>query len=396
MRMIYSLPILMLSLNIGLSVHAQERSEKDSTGLPGDNFSLQGALEMFKIADSPEAFEKLLNSEDNKVNNLDLNEDGNTDYMRVINKKDGDVNIFVLQAVVSETESQDIAVIELEKKDADYAIVQITGDEDIYGETTIVEPKAEAENAFNMPAGGQPHGPSAGYISADAAAGIIVNVWGWPCVRYVYAPAYVVWVSPWSWRRRPVWWHPWRPLSWHAYRPVHYRYYNRYAVVHTRRVVRAPVIYRPVRSTSVTVINRNRVVVNNYRATRPSQGNRMSAPRGGTPYGNRVSAPRGSAPRGSRVGSPGNTRPNGNRVGSPGNTRPNGNRVSPRGSTRPSGNRVSAPGNTRPGGSRAGTSSRSSRQYRTTTRSTNTVRERSGNTRTGSQQRKPARVKRER
>ena len=34
-------------------------SWRDSTGLPGDNFSLQGALEMFKKASSPEEFEKL-------------------------------------------------------------------------------------------------------------------------------------------------------------------------------------------------------------------------------------------------------------------------------------------------------------------------------------------------
>ena len=34
-------------------------AQPDSTGMPGDNFSLQGALEMFKQASSPEEFEKL-------------------------------------------------------------------------------------------------------------------------------------------------------------------------------------------------------------------------------------------------------------------------------------------------------------------------------------------------
>ncbi len=65
------------------SLQTYSQSDTDSTGLPGDNFSLQGALEMFRKAGSPEAFEKLLNTEDNKVNNLDLDGDGNTDYIRV-------------------------------------------------------------------------------------------------------------------------------------------------------------------------------------------------------------------------------------------------------------------------------------------------------------------------
>ena len=42
----------------------------DSTGLPGDQFSLEGALELFKNAASPEDFEKALNTEDNYVNKI--------------------------------------------------------------------------------------------------------------------------------------------------------------------------------------------------------------------------------------------------------------------------------------------------------------------------------------
>ena len=49
---------------ITINTSAQESSENDSTGLPGDNFSLQGALEMFKKASSVEEFEKLINSEE--------------------------------------------------------------------------------------------------------------------------------------------------------------------------------------------------------------------------------------------------------------------------------------------------------------------------------------------
>ena len=54
----------------------------------GDDFSLEGALAMFKKANSLEEFEKLLNEENNHVNNLDLNNDDDIDYIVVedINK----------------------------------------------------------------------------------------------------------------------------------------------------------------------------------------------------------------------------------------------------------------------------------------------------------------------
>jgi hypothetical protein len=236
----------------GRSLLAQTSSQ-DSTGLPGDNFSLTGALEMFKKSGSPEEFEKLINTEDNKVNNLDLNGDGDIDYIKVIDKQESDAHALILQAAVSETENQDVAVIELEKTGSENAALQIVGDEDIYGESMIVEPSDNARQ-------GQ-----------AATSHVTVNVWTWPAVRYVYAPAYRPWISPWSWRVRPVWWHPWRPLRWHAFYPYRALYRHHYIVVHQHRVVHAHRIYTPVRTTSVTVQTRHRTSVNNYRATRTTR-----------------------------------------------------------------------------------------------------------------------------
>jgi hypothetical protein len=248
-----------LTCAVGLgSLQAQTVSE-DSTGLPGDNFSLEGALEMFKKAGSPEEFEKLINSEDNKVNNLDLNEDGAIDYIKVIDKKDGDAHAFILQDAVSETEDQDIAVIEVEKNGNDNAVLQIVGDEDIYGEQVIVEPAAEQRQT-----------------RVNTNTNVVVNVWAWPAVRYVYAPSYAVWVSPWNWRVRPVWWHPWRPVRWHAFYPYRAPYRHHYVVVHHHRVVRAHRIYTPVRTTSVTVHTRHQASVNHYRTTRTTRSGTVS------------------------------------------------------------------------------------------------------------------------
>ena len=251
----YRLILFAVSILLSPSLFAQVVSLQDSTGLPGDNFSLQGALEMFKKAGSPEEFEKLVNTEDNRVNNLDLNGDGETDYIKVVNRSEGDAQAFILQAAVSESENQDIAVIELEKTGAANAVLQIVGDEDIYGEETIVEPVDEGRDAK----------------AQQPAAHVTVNVWAWPSVKYIYSPAYVGWVSPWRWAFRPVWWHPWSPLRVHAFYPFHAPYHHRYVIVHQHRTVYAHRVYRPIRTTSVLVHNRNQTSVNHYRASRTTK-----------------------------------------------------------------------------------------------------------------------------
>jgi hypothetical protein len=259
---------------------AQDIPAQDSTGLPGDNFSLQGALGMFQKATSVEEFEKLINSENNNVNNLDLNGDGEIDYIRVIDNKEKNAHAFVLQAAISTTENQDIAVIELEKTGDTTAILQIVGDEDIYGEQTIVEPdngEGDEVEENNYPQSG----PSPDYISHYTyKPHLIVNVWFWPAVRFVYAPAYVVYRSPWGWRHHPNWYRPWRPFYWHAWHPLRYRHYHHCAVVRTHRVVYAHSIYRPYRTTSVVVRNRHQANVNNYRVTRSTKRTVVTGPRG--------------------------------------------------------------------------------------------------------------------
>ncbi|MFT3823873.1 MAG: hypothetical protein QM731_08125 [Chitinophagaceae bacterium] len=326
---------------LSFSANAQSQSTQDSTGLPGDNFSLSGALELFKKSSSPEEFEKLLNNQDNKVNNLDLNGDGDIDYVRVVSKKDGKVNIFVLQAVVSEKESQDIAVIELEQKANENAEVQIIGDEDIYGHETIVEPGAEDGKSFVYPDKNSSllaHGPHVVFDYSEPA-GIIVNVWFWPCVRFVYAPGYVVWVSPWTWMYRPVWWHPWRPYPWHVWHPFYRR--PAFVVVHTRRMPRAQQMYRPVRVSSPMVHTRNQANVTRYRNNNPRPGGNNRP--GNTRPGNNNNRPGNNNTRPGNTTRPGNnnTRPGNNNSTRPGNTRP----TTP--ATRPT-TPATRPGNTRP------------------------------------------------
>lgn len=292
----HCLSFLIILFSFG--VNAQDQPGIDSTGLPGDNFSLQGALEMFQKAGSPEEFEKMINTENNHVNNLDLNEDGDIDYIKVIDNSEKDAHAFVLQAIISEKESQDIAVIEIEKTGDASAVLQIIGDEDIYGEEVIVEPgDGEEDDSFiNNFNGDLAHGPAANYDHNNP--GIVVNVWLWPGVRFIYAPSYVIWRSPWKWHHYPTWWSPWRPLRWHVYHPFVRPYHRHFAVVHTHRVINAHRVYAPVRVSSVAVRTRHATAVGHYRVTHTRTT--ISGPRG-TRKTTTIKGPKGNKIKSTKV-----------------------------------------------------------------------------------------------
>ncbi|HEB62793.1 MAG TPA: hypothetical protein ENI82_06545 [Bacteroidetes bacterium] len=243
-KSIFALVLIFAFLQLNVSA----QTSVDSTGMLGDNFSLEGALEIFKKSESPEDFEKKLNEEDNYVNNLDLNQDGKIDYIKVIDNVDGDAHAIVLQTDINEKESQDIAVIEMEKTGNNKVVLQIVGNEDLYGEDTYVEPAADETNTTNVIVVENP---------TPTSSTVVVNAWAWPSVQYVYGPRYHVWVSPWRWGYYPRYWSPWRPYPWRYYhsRRVHYNVYYRPVRVH--RVSRAHRVYTPHRRTSVVVHSRS-------------------------------------------------------------------------------------------------------------------------------------------
>jgi len=168
-------------------------TEADSTGLEGDNLDLNAVLEIFKESESPEDFEKKLNSESNNVNNLDLNEDGEVDYIRVVDSGDSAAHALTLQVPVTESESQDVAVIEIEETAKDTANLQIVGDEELYGENYILVPQAKSSSV------------------------VMLNVYSWRPVRHMWGPKYVFWVSPWRYKHHPKWYRPWKRVHWNVY-----------------------------------------------------------------------------------------------------------------------------------------------------------------------------------
>ncbi len=278
------------------SLTAQE--QKSFTGLPGDQFSLNGALEAFKRSASPEEFEKKLNSTDNDVNNLDLNNDGKVDYVKVIGKKEKDVQLFILQVPIDGDENQDIAVIELERKGPDEAVIQIVGDQDIFGEEVVVEPLNENEKETSFFNNGENinRGPSgSGFIESN---GLFCNVWGWPSVQFVFSPFYVGWVSPWSWYDEPYWWTPRAQMGWSFWSPRRNYYHRYYYMPPQPRIVYARNIYRPMRCASVVVYNQHRTAVTYYRTNHRNPrvyNNYPYGQRQGNAY-NRGNAPRGANP----------------------------------------------------------------------------------------------------
>ncbi|GEM_PF-3112363 len=165
----------------------------------GENLDLNAVLNLFEKSKSVEDFENQLNSEKNDVNNLDLNEDGFVDYIRVIDYADGNTHSLTLQVPYSDQEAQDVAVILIEEE-GDESSIQIVGDEDLYGKDVIVEPGDEKNNT-------------------------VVNVYNWTPVRHIYGPRYVVWVSPWRFGRYPTWYRPWKPRPWSVFHARVRRYH---------------------------------------------------------------------------------------------------------------------------------------------------------------------------
>ena len=85
-------------------------------GLPGDNLNLYAVLDLFKKSTSIEDFEHQLNNPDNKVNNLDLNNDGSVDYLQVSDYGKGDYHTIVIQDIISALKIRMLQLLNYKKR----------------------------------------------------------------------------------------------------------------------------------------------------------------------------------------------------------------------------------------------------------------------------------------
>lgn len=145
-----------------------------------DNLDLRAVTTVFGQSENLEDFERRLNDPELKISNLDLNEDGYVDYLRVIEVSEDGTHMVLIQAVIGEDQYQDVATIDLEKDDSGETTVQVVGNAYVYGPDYVIEP-----------------------------------VYSTPPVIYVYlwGPYYSPWYSPYYWGYYPAYYNPWHPYS---------------------------------------------------------------------------------------------------------------------------------------------------------------------------------------
>lgn len=232
------------------NVNAQDNTGADSEllGLPGDNLDLYATLDLFQKSKTIEAFEASLNDEETGVNNLDLNVDGNVDFIKVVTQKEGDDFAFVLQVDILENETQDVAVILVSKDSDDKVTIQMVGDVDLYGDDYVIEPKLETPAVTANPAYS---GTDTVVVESEPATVVVVE--SEPIVHYVYSPAYVPYYPPYYYGYYPPYYRPYPIISINIYFGRHRHYHNRYYGGH--------------RGGNTVIINNNNTY-NNYNKTR--------------------------------------------------------------------------------------------------------------------------------
>ncbi len=206
MKKYFAISILLALIASGTSIIAQPQ-EEESLGLPGDNLNLYAVMKLFQESETLEGFEKNLNDENSKINNLDLDGDNYIDYIRVMDYPDGNVHTIVLQVPVSKNENQDVAVFTVQREADGRVYIQLIGDQALYGKDYIIEPYYDTS--------GNKVTPNPGYAGNTTQVTIVnttpVQIASWPVITYIYMPAYSPWRSSWYWGYYPSYWRPWRP-----------------------------------------------------------------------------------------------------------------------------------------------------------------------------------------
>lgn len=179
----FAFVIVILTMSF-ICISAQDTANPNTEAAGLD---LYAVAELFKDSESLEKFEQNLNDSENGINNLDLNGDGEIDFIRVSEQVAGKTHLAVLQVSLGEDDFQDVATIAVEEENAGNYNLQLQGDTAIYGANYYVIP---ANNNFS----------------------------GWNIVRWLFRPNYRAYVSPYGYRTYPRWWTTRRPIAHDIYR----------------------------------------------------------------------------------------------------------------------------------------------------------------------------------
>ncbi|MBS7788064.1 hypothetical protein KIH23_12220 [Flavobacterium sp. CYK-55] len=183
-----------------------------------DNLDLRALASIFGESKNLEDFEQRINDPNAQISNLDLNEDNQVDYLRIVESVEGNTHLVVVQSVLGKDTYQDVATIEVEKDLNNQVQIQVVGDVYMYGPDYIYEPV---------------------YVHTPV---IYSTFW---------APVYRPYVSVWYWNYYPkyyVAWNPWPVFRYRNHIGIHINFHNHYNYVNVRKCSRAVVMYQPIRA----------------------------------------------------------------------------------------------------------------------------------------------------
>lgn len=226
--------------NVAVITAQEEVSIRPVVSEAEEGLDLQSVAELFKDSENLEEFERALNDPQVGINNLDLDENLDVDYIRVVDETDGDVHYIILQVPLGYEDYQDVAVIEVVKVDDDNCEMEIRGDEEIYGPDYYYSPS-------------------------------IVHIHTWPIILHLYHPGYRPYRSQYLWGAYPLWWKPYRPVKVFVYDTRVAKYRTRPTFVFTKtRAIKSvhKVKYVPTRSKII----KTRSFRNKHSITKPGTG----------------------------------------------------------------------------------------------------------------------------
>ncbi|MFT5251631.1 MAG: hypothetical protein ACI87N_000615 [Flavobacteriales bacterium] len=232
----------LLTVFLGLQMQAQRGTRVNAVNNDiSDNLDLRAVADIFGDSRNLADFERRLNDPEFQISNLDLNDDNEVDYLRVIETVESNIHVVIIQSVLARDVYQDVATIDIERNQSNKIQVQIVGNEYMYGPNYIYEPV---------------------YYSTPV---IYASFWS-----YNYRP----YVSNWYWNYYPTYYTAWNPYPVFRYRNninINLNFNNSYNYVDYRRSTRAVVVYNTCRSNGYERQNpnysfsrRNSEVTNRY------------------------------------------------------------------------------------------------------------------------------------
>ncbi|MDG2432740.1 hypothetical protein [Flavobacterium sp.] len=232
----------LLTAFFGLQMQAQSGTRVNAmTNDISDNLDLRAVADIFGDSKDLADFERRLNDPEYQISNLDLNDDNEVDYLRVIETVEGNTHVVIIQSVLARDVYQDVATIDIERNRSNNVQVQIVGNEFMYGANYIYEPV---------------------YYSTPI---IYASFW---------STNYRPYVSNWYWNYYPTYYTAWNPYPVFRYRSninINLNFYNSYNYVNVRRSSRAVIVYNSGRSNgyerqhpNYSFSRRNSQVANRY------------------------------------------------------------------------------------------------------------------------------------